>query len=228
MSSRTVFLLILVASAPLAAQTRTWSPLGVLVSPQQPIHVPSDFRSVLPKNAKVRLLASTHLAIDGETSLVYDLGKFGSHSHIAVIKSGRRIADFRLGDVFPPSAGAEDYTFIQAAETEEADRQHVLITAFQNVGDGSGTLFALLVIKNGAYEVNWKQGTHQGRFKEVDGGKVELWNGEGDGDCVWCDEHYTVTTYIWRDGTFHALTHIETRKALGPYKVSVPAIVLAK
>jgi hypothetical protein len=221
MKSSLQLLLVLAVSASVVAQTRTPSPLGVLVKPPQPIQLPANIRSQLPGKAKVRLDASTHLAPGGETTLVYDLGEFGTDAHIAVIKNGKRVADLHPAD-------AEDYIFIQAAESQEPDGQHVLIFAFQSLGDGSGTMFALITEKDGNYRIAWTEETEQGSFKEIGSGKVELWNGKGDGSCVWCDEHYTVTTYVWRDGTLHALEHHVAPRAMSPYQVSVVAIVLAK
>lgn len=221
MKSQPVILLFCAIAASLVAQTRSPGPLGVLVTPPKPIQVPAGTRAQLPKNARVRLLASTHLAPDGETVLVYDLGSFGTYSHIAVFKNGKRVADLR-----PPDAA--DCTFIQAAETQEPDGQHVFLTAFQSIGDGSGTTFALLTVKDGNYRIAWSEETAQGSLKELGGGKFELWNGEGDGSCVWCAEHYTVTTYAWRDGTLHALEHHRTPRAISPYQVSAAAIVLQK
>ena len=221
MKSSLPFLLVLAVSASLVAQTRTPSPLGVLVRPSQPIQVPANLRAQIPKNAKVRLDASTHLAHGGETTLVYDLGEFGTDAHIALFQNGKRVADLHPED-------AEDYIFIQAAESQEPDGQHVLIFAFQSLGDGSGTMFALITEKDGNYRIAWTQETEQGSFKEIGGGKVELWNGKGDGSCVWCDEHYTVTTYVWSNGTLHAIEHHLAPRAMSPYQVSAVAIVLAK
>lgn len=215
------FLLILAVPASLVAQTRSPSPLGVLVTPSQPIQLPANIRSQFPKNAKARLLASTHLAPGGETTLVYDLGEFGSDGHIAVIRNGKRVADLHPAD-------AEDYIFIQMAETQEPDGQHVLITAFQSLGDGSHTMFALITEKDENYRIAWTLETEQGSFREVGSGNVEMWNGQDDGSCVWCAKHYAVTTYVWRNGTLHALGHRLAPHAMSPYQVSAEAIVLAK
>ena len=223
------FLLFGLLASAAHAQTIGYSPLGAVVSPGKPIRVSKEIGALLPSHAIVRMMKETHLNKAGETSLVYDMKpEFEPYSHIAIIRDGKRVADFRLASVFPLSVGAEGYALVQAAEFKLPVGDDAFVTAFENIGDGAGTLFVVISNWQGNYRVSWKKGTTQGRFQVLQSGKVRVWNGLDDSECVWCEEHYTIETLEWQDGAFARLQKVTPGHKYSPYSIHNPAIVFEK
>jgi len=205
------------------------SPLGVLITPHREVQVSKALRSVLPKNATVRLVQLTKMALDGEQVVVYDTGnQFEPHSHVAVVKSGQRAADFALTRLFHRHGGGESYELFNASQFLSADNKNVFIVAFRNIGDGAGTLFVLLTERDGRYEVAWKERTTQGRFKVLRSGKIQVWDSDGGGLCVWCVQQYDVTTFEWKDGGLSRINHFKTKDALDPGPIADTPIAIEK
>lgn len=205
------------------------SPLGVLITPHREVQVSKALRSVLPANATVRLVQLTKMALDGEQVVVYDMGnQFEPHSHVAVVKSGQRTANFALTRLFHRGGVGESYELFNASQFLSADNKNVFIAAFRNIGDGSGTLFVLLAERDGRYEVEWKERTHQGRFKVLRSGNIQVLDGTGGGLCVWCPQQYDVTTFEWKDAGLSRINHFIAKVALDPGPIADMPIVIEK
>jgi hypothetical protein len=183
------------------------------------VQVPSELQSAIPKGAVVRLLEPTQLSVAGETLAVYDRGsKYEPNPHVAVIKDGKRVADFSLDALFAREGVGDSYELVKAAQIPAANFQ-AFVAAFRNIGDGAGTLLVLLTAKDGVYKV-WKRGVTEGQIKVLKNRSIEMWGAEGDGECVWCPQHYKVTTFAWKDGTLSEIRHYETKHALSPGPIS--------
>lgn len=223
---RVCSLLLLVWTVPSAlGQTAAYGPLGVLISPPQKIQLPAELRPAVPRRSVVRLIESTQLSVTGETIVVYDNGnQYEPRAHVAVIKDGKRVADFGLVALFAKEQVGESYALFKAAQIPTVGAQ-AFATAFRNIGDGAGTLLVLLTAKDGEYKV-WKRGITQGQVRVRKGGSIEVWGAEGDGNCVWCPQHYKVTTFDWKDGTLSEVHHYETKHALNPGPISENPIVI--
>jgi len=205
------------------------TPLGVLVTPHHEVQVSKELRSVLPKNVTIRLVQLTQMALDGEQVVVYETGnQFEPHSHVAVVKSGQRTADFALTRLFQRDGVGESYELFNASQFLSVDNKNVFIAAFRNIGDGAGTLFVLLTERAGRYEVAWREGTNQGRFKVLRSGKIQVWDADGQAQCVWCAQQYNVTTFEWKDGGLSRINRFKTKHAFDPGPISDRPIVIEK
>ena len=222
-------LFLLVATIGCAvAQESLMSPLGVLITPRQKIAISKQLRSALPAAANVRLLESTKMSADGEQVVVYETGgEYEPDSHLAVVKSGVRIADFRLIDVFRKDDVGGSYTLFAASQFLSADNQNVFISAYRNIGNGAGTIFLLVAEHDGKYQLVWKSWMTQARFKVLKNGKVRVWNSEIGDACVWCPHQYDINTLEWKDGRLVRVSRYTTIGKLNP-DVSDKPIVIEK
>ena len=215
-----------------SAQHSDTSSLGVLITPPTAVQVSKELRAALPKNATVRLVNSTTLAPGGEQVLVYETGnKYEPHSHIAVVKDGKRVDDFALTKLFQRYGIGDTYALFQASEVRTVDDRRAFVAAFRNIGDGSGTLFVVLTERDGHYDA-WKKATTQGRLKILRSGDVEIWEAgdvpDGEINCVWCSRYYQVQTLKWQNGRLTKTRQTITRNTLNPSAVAERPIVIEK
>jgi len=120
----------------------------------------------------------------------------------------------------------DSYELFKASQIP-TDGPQAFVAAFRNIGDGAGTLLVLLTLKNGQYRI-WKHGITEGQLKVLKDGSIQVWGAEGDGECVWCPQHYKVTTFEWKDGTPSEIRHYETKHALNPGPISENPIVFGQ
>jgi hypothetical protein len=204
----------------------------VLITPSAPVRVSKQLRAALPKNATVRLVSPTSLAASGEQVVVYERGsQYEPHSHVAVIKNNERVADYSLTQLFRRYGIVDTYELFQASEIRTSDDRGAFVTAFRNIGDGSGTLFVVLTERQGGYEI-WKQATTQGRLRVLRNGEMELWSAgdvpDGKIDCVWCSRYYKVESFQWKVGIPAKLRQFITKRTLDPNAVADKPIVIEK
>ena len=205
------------------------TPMGAVVTPHSPLQVSKELRSVLPKNAAVRLVQPTSMAEDGEEAVIYETGdRFEPNPHLAVVKNGSRAADFSLADLFQQDGAGDNYTLFKASEFEWGDKKKAFIAAFRSIGDGAGTIFVLLNVRDHRYVVAWKKETTQGRFKVLRNGQLQVWDADGEGQCVWCPQHYKVSTFEWKDGSPAVVGRFTTKHALDPVSMSDNPIAIEK
>lgn len=222
---RKLCLILALASAvsPTWAQQATESPLGVLITPHSEVRVSKELRAILPSKATVRLAQRTSMVAGGEEVVVYDAGdQFEVRAHVAVVRDGHRVADFSLTRLF---RHRETYELFAATEFAGADRKNLFVTAFRNIGDGSGTIFLLLAARESHYEIAWKDHTTEGRFKLLRTGTIQVWDAE-DYECVWCPHHYDVNSFDWKDGRLAKVSHFRTEQELDPGEISEIPIVI--
>jgi hypothetical protein len=226
------FLLLAGLSCACFAQNSTWSPLGVLVHPAEEIKVPDEIHKVIPANVVVRWMQQTHLSSEGEISLIYDTGdEFEPKAHLAFMRNGILIGDFRLAAAFlNEGESLDDFVdnnaLSQAAEIPLQTGRRGLLAAFRNIGDGSATIFALITEKDGKYSFAWSDRTSQAQFRIGPKGVFQIWNSDDGDNSVWGAHHYEVTNYVWKNGTLAKLSHYTTKHTLSPYQFSENPIVV--
>ena len=225
-----IFLVFVACSA--AAQPADHSSLGVLIAPSRTVSVSKELRAALPKNVAIRLVRKTMLSPNGEQVIIYEAGdEYIPHSHVAILKDGKRVADLNLKQIFKHGALGEMYTLFQAAEFHRGDERRAFVAAFRNVGDGSGTVFVVVTESAGHYKV-WKKATIQGPFKLPRSGEMEVWQARdspgGEIDCVWCRHYYEVEFLKWVDGTLTRTRSIRTERPLDPNVIADKPIVIER
>jgi len=216
-----LFLLLCIGCSSLG-QTATFSPLGVLIKPADKVEAPAEILAAIPKKVTVRLVKLTRLSSDGESVVIYDRGdqNYEPHTHIAVIRNGKRVADFSIIKLFEKQGVGDTYEFFLAAQFTTPDKQNAFIAAFRNIGDGSGTLFVLLINRQGQYIVSWHKAASQAQLRVRKDGGYQLWDSDEGDDCVWCAHHYEVSDYIWKNDTLFRRLHHDTKDALDPSQFS--------
>lgn len=225
--------ILLVLTATLAhyalAQTASPTPLGVLITPPHRVAVSDALRFALPTKAVVRLVQSTSLAPDGETIVIYETGnKFEPHSHLAVIKERRLVADFSLAKLFEKQEVGDTYALFAASQLRSPDSGNAFAAAFRNIGNGAGTLFVLVANTKGRYHVIWQHVASQGRLAVKRDGKFQLWDALIGDNCTWCDHQYEVTTFAWKGAGLSKLSHWVTKNAMNPGPISNRPILIEK
>jgi hypothetical protein len=205
------------------------TPLGVRTIPHDPLPKTAQLSAVLPKNAVVRLDTKSWLAEDGEEIVVYDSGsEFSSRPHLAIVRGGQRAADFSIAKAIPHSGCEDICPLIASAEFELGDGKRAFLVAFCTSGDGSAISFAILAEYNRTYRFIWSHQTNQGQIRIFGDGRLEVWDSEADGECVWCPQHYEVTTLAWSGGKMKQLSSYKTKHALDPDRISNEPIVFPK
>lgn len=211
---------------PVFAQSSTAGPLGVIVSPPKRLRVPPDIQSAIPSKSIVRLIQPTQLTGDGEIVVIYDLGdQYEPNSHIAVIKDHARVVDFSLVKLFGDDIG-DTYALFQSAQLSLTPSRNGFIAAFRNIGDGAGTLFVLIIGNGRQFAVAWQKGASQAQLQVRPGGTFQLWDADGDGECVWCPQHYKVTSFVWKNEALTKVSSFNTKHTLSPYQFSEKPILL--
>jgi hypothetical protein len=225
---RCTLLLLLAIAHSAVGQTATFSSLGILVKPHESLRAPAELRTVVPKKAVIRLIQTTRLSAEGETVVIYDRGDqvYPTDAHIAIIKSGKRVADFSIIKVFERQGVGDTYALFQAAKFAIPDTHEAFVAAFRNVGDGAGTLFVVLTESEGQYRVSWRRWASQAQLRVREDGTYELWDSDQGDDCVWCAHHYEVSQFKWKEGRLFPLSHYETKDALDPSQFSERPIVI--
>jgi hypothetical protein len=208
---------LLAAVCPGWAQQAVMTPMGVVVTPGSPLQVSKELQSVLPKNAMIRLAQPTKMADDGEEVVIYETNNpIEPSPHLAVVKNGSRTADFSLANLFLQDGAGDNYTLFKASEFEWVNKKKAFLAAFRSIGDGSGTIFVLLTERDHRYVAAWKKETTQGRVEVLRNGQLQVWDADGDGQCVWCPQHYKVSTFEWKDGKPAIVGRYTTSHALDP------------
>jgi hypothetical protein len=210
-------------------QQSTMGPLGVVITPHPAVEVSEEIRAVLPKGSIVRLTQQTHMAFEGELVVLYDAsGEFPPDPHLAVVRNGHAIANFSLATLFGKDNPGPSWELFAASEFRLLQERNVFIAAYRNIGDGSGTVFVLLSEQDGHYTIAWKRAVSQGRFKVLQNGKMELWEAQDEGACVWCPHPYKVTTLRWSAGRLAKIGRFTTKSSLDPSPIADDPIVIEK
>lgn len=229
---RFLLTMLMSVACSVVAQPSDHSSSGVLIAPRRTVKLSKELRAALSKDVVVRLVHKTMLSDRGEQVVIYEAGdEYVPHSHVAVLKDGKRVADLELSQIFKQDALGEMYTLFQAADVCTGGEKRAFVAAFHNVGDGSGTVFVFLTESAGHYNV-WKKATIQGRFKLLRTGEIEIWQArdspEGQTDCVWCAHHYEVESLKWMDGTLTRMRKIRTKRPLDPNVIADKPIVIER
>jgi hypothetical protein len=175
------------------------------------------------------MLQATQLAPEGEEMLVYDTGnRFEPNSHVAVMKSGQRVADFSLTKLFENDDVGDTYALFSAAQFPTRQKTNGFLAAFRNIGNGVGSMFVLVAYKGGCYQVAWHHWTRQAQLRVRRDGGLQLWESGADGECTWCPQHYEVSTLEWKNGTVSKVGHYTTKQTLNPERISATPILMEK
>ena len=140
----------------------------------------------------------------GEQIAVYETGdKYEPFTHLAVLRDGRRAAEFQLDG-----------------------SKNAFVSAYRNIGDGSGTIFLLVVPNGTGYALAMNRATVEGRFKVMPDRTIEIWDAE-DRECVWCPHQYKVSKMKWQSGSLATVNVHTTKHKISPYLISDSPIVIA-
>jgi len=229
-------------------QQYSGSPLGVLVEPKTALKPSPELRRLLPRAIRIRFLAQTKLAPEGETIVVYD-GKPAEsepYPHIAIVQSGRIVKDYGLHRLIEYGEG---HTAVGLLSFPVETNQEVAVVAFRNIGDGASSPFVALAWVSGTYKVVFKRHATQGRLKVLGGEtpRLELWSAADDlspttallaadnktpivhlMSVVWGPHRYQVETYEWREGKFVRVSKWKTKKFIDPARMAARPLVLVK
>jgi hypothetical protein len=219
----------------LNSQSATYSPLGVLVSPAKAPTLSLRIKSQLPKGASPRFDARTNLGFNGEEVVIYAASteQYEPHEHIAIFCNAKKVVDITVSVLFGGTDNGDDenylnYEFYKFAEFS-APAGNAAAFAFRNIGDGAGTLIAVIVHNADTYSIAYQGRFSQAELKYFEADKTaEVWASNSDGDCVWCPQHYKVMKLKWSREKLVLISKFDTKHALSPYIFSEQAIKIVK
>lgn len=215
------------------SQQATMTPLGDIVTPHSPIQVPEPFKSRLPGKVAVRFFEKTNISGAGENVVIYatpdeDHPEIATDPHVVMFNGSEQRADFRVADLFSKEDAGVDFEFYKASEVVLAGPGHTLVLTFRNIGDGAATLFVCIAKIDGRYEVIWKSHAYKAQVRMRGDSSFQLWSANHDGECVWCAQTYSVTTFEWKKGRFFREGRFNTKGELDPQPVADNPIVIEK
>jgi hypothetical protein len=216
---------VTLASACWAATTscpnapRTVGLFGAENTPRAPVALSAELRTQLPGLVSATDLLDTRLSPSGEQVVVYstDEDESDPHPKIAFIISGRVKKILAATEI--SSEGGGFWRYLSGCQYQVVPRQNGLALAFTTGFDGAATVFAVVIWKSDSYSIVFNPLVGQGRMV-LSLGKLVLWGSDGTGECVWCKQHYNVTSYRWRGGTYIKTSSTKSLKMFDPAEVS--------
>ncbi len=142
------------------------------------------------------------VAYDAEPDLLFD-----PKPHILIVCGAEAKKDFEI------SAG--EGTLINLRKVQLTPSRFAVAATYSSAGDHTGSYFLLIGADHGTYKIEFQKAAAQGRMCVFPGAnpRIQVWSSLGDGECVWCAQHYQIAEYEWRNGAFAQIkTHRPKRK----------------
>lgn len=199
---------------------------GAENNPAAPISIPANIRSQLPNVEAVRQVLNTQLSPSGEQVIIYDAASDESdpQPHVAFV-IGEKVAKVLDGGEAAKAPGGFA-RYMSACQFDTAAHQKAVALAFSSAFDGSGSAFAVIMWHSGDYRVVSSLHGMQGQLVLRRGG-LALWTSNGQGECVWCAQHYKIRHYVWRRGTYVRTGVTKLKRLYDPTVVSGTPLRLA-
>jgi hypothetical protein len=186
---------------------------GGVREPLQPIQVPPELKSFVPKGLTLRAVLKTSMFPEGETLLLYDNGEESfPEVHLHALRRGR---DVKLFDgVIAGVAG------LLPIQTQKG--QQIVSFAYHVGFDEADTTFMILASVGDSYRVIFERKTTTGQMRILSESpvKFELWSADWKLDqgesCVWCPHRYRVRTYLLQGDKFLLTARRLTKAPLDP------------
>ena len=188
---------------------------------RKPVAVESakDIRLQLKGAALVRQVLNTHLSPAGEQIIAYDFDPDDSDPKpvVAFAVGGKVVQSLAARDLYDRSGGFE--RFQVACPFQLLSTRGAVALAFTSAFDGSGSIFSIVSWKANKYALVLTAHGVQGRLW-IERGKLSLWTSTGRGECVWCDQHYTVRHYVWVKGRYRSDGRTDLKPPFDPGTIS--------
>jgi hypothetical protein len=201
-------------------------PIGKVVEPVPAIQISSSLRTLLPPEAAVIRIDTSSLSPAGEQIVLYNSSRdVNPLPVLAIVQSGKIVKSYVLRDTVK-DAGA--YALLLAyCRMSDAKSRNVIAVAVQISGDGSGVGFLILAWVDGEYRILFNGHTFEGRLTFLRGPtEFELWNSNDDGECVWCPQHYTVSTYRLQNDAYVKTGSSKPTQAYNPGEISETPVMI--
>jgi hypothetical protein len=192
---------------------------GAENSVQSPISISDDIRSQLRGLVAVRQVLKSQLSPSGEQIVIYDTAGDESDPHPEVAFVVNAKVQLILGDTQLNDRGGGFVRFLAACPFHlDPDRKAVAL-AFSRAFDGTGSVFLIVMWQSGTFKIAFTAHGNQGQLV-IGQDKLSLWTSNGDGECVWCGQHYTVTHFTWRNERFIKIATSKPKKSFDPSVIS--------
>lgn len=190
------------------------SPLGATVERLTAKPVPRKLQKMIPDGAALRVL----LEQQTKKVLVYESApnppSAEPNAHIVTISDNEKkdiaVASLcEFGEQYTPTA----YKLFRLE-----NRQAIAI-AFRNIGDGSGSLFVILLDAGSGFHLAWASRVSEGQLRLMPS-KFELWAASGSSEgCTWCHHYYDVTIFSTNGDKIVSTAKRRTRAKLDPVSI---------
>ncbi len=208
-------------------QDGAMTPLGKVSGPARKVKIPDQLRSLLPAEATVLRIDTPNLSQDGEQIVLYNSSRdeVNPLPVLAIVQSGKIVKSYMLGDTMKDAGG---YALLLAyCKVRDTKNRNVIAIALQVSGDGSGIGFLIFACIDGDYRILFNENTYEGRLTFLQGsGEFELWDSNDDGECVWCPQHYTITTYQLQNDSYVMTRSSKPGKAFNPEGISATPVTI--
>jgi hypothetical protein len=104
--------------------------------------------------------------------------------------------------------------------------RNALALTFQTGGDGSGSLFLIVIFEDGAYRIIFSKIVLQGRLV-LGLNNLILWSSEGSEECVWCSTRYKKITLRLKHGKYFSTSVRRLKPLYDPAAISNKPLMIA-
>jgi hypothetical protein len=199
-------------------------PLGTASDPAQRVKMSDHLRSQLPPDATVLRIDSPNMSPGGEEVVLYNSSRDEASPLpvLAIVQNEEIVKSYALGETLKPFG---DYALLSYCKVTDTKSVNVIAVALRMSVDGSGIGFLVFGWIDGDYRILFNEHTFEGRLTFFHGPtEFELWKSNNDGECVWCPQHYTVTTYRLQNDTYVMTKISKPAKAYSPGEVSATPV----
>lgn len=182
---------------------RIIGPFGAENSKPVAVDLAKNVQSQLRGAALVRQVLNTHLSPTGEQFIAYDTDADDSDPKpvVAFVVGGQVAQTFAMSDLTDWGVGFE--RFQSACAFHLQPTQDAVALAFTSAFDGTGSIFSVVAWKGNKYVLVFTTHGVQGQLK-IGRGTLSMWTSTGRGECIWCDQHYTVRHFTWVNGRYRS------------------------
>ncbi len=205
---------------------RVIGPFGAENTPRTAIAVDTEIRSQLSGLVSVTDVLETRLSPSGEQVVVYSTDEDESNPKpkLAFVVSGKVKQVLAAAEI--SSEGGAFWRYQSGCQYQVAKKLNGLALAFTTGFDGATSAFAVVIWKASGYSVVFNPLVSEGRML-LGSGRLAVWGSDGNGECVWCKQHYTITNYRWKGGSYVKTSSRTLPKMFDPAEVSGTPLIIA-
>ena len=167
----------------------------------------------------MRQVLNTYLSPTGEQMIMYDTDTDDSDPKpvVSFVVGGKVVQTLAMGDLADWGVGFERFQVVCPFHLPSS--QNAVAMAFTSAFDGSGSIFSLVTWKGNKYAQVFTTHGMQGRL-QIGRGTLSMWTSAGRGECVWCEQHYTLEKFTWIKDMYRRTGATKLKRSFDPSDIS--------